>query len=468
MHAFVAAGSKLTLLDPIAFWLATLPWAKLLVSSAAATLCLRIGGSPLAQWAVCLYQLGFTLRMDWQLYPNQLAPLWLVPIGLSGCIGLFSTDRTRYHALLIGGAALLLGFVHGLYAGYLAVLGAATITALALHRVLARRGSIGSTIRLGLFAAVLLALPGPSLYVARAAHQPAQANFDYQGGPPISRGSKPGRWTRALKPDRAGRYHIAPKRVLGGWTEQLLAAAALVALVARKRFVEATGIAASFSTCLMLLIVPAFAGFVIKSLGSAWMLERLVDVVNVQYIALLGAGLLPALAVAGRAARYAIGLIPVVVAVFAALLGSGGANAESVAAIKLSFEPFRRMQVFRARLPTQLQRDQELMRAIPAGSVVLTHPLAARQLRKLHDLKFVRASRNHTGVDDMLDRTKDMAILMNNAPNDALIGVLDKHGIVYAIQKQDHPIKWLKTQPALGDSGLIKLIKLDRKRIKQR
>jgi hypothetical protein len=468
LHAFVAAGAKLTTLDPIAFWLGTLPWAKLLVSSAAATLCLRIGGSTLALWTVCLYQLGFALRIDWTLYPNQLAPLWLVPIGLSGCIGLFSTDRTRYHAVLIGGAAVLLGLVHGLYAGYLAVLGAATVTALALHRVVARRGQLGGAVRLGLLAAVLLALPAPSLYVAREAHKPAQTNFDYQGGPPVSRGGKAGRWTRALKADKAGRYHLSAKRLFGGRTEQLLAAAALIALLARKRFIEAIGIAAPLGTCLMLLMVPAISGFVIKSLGTAWMLERLLDVVNVQYVALVGAGLVLGIGGAARSAlRYVLVLIPVAAAVVATFLGSGGFNAQSLAAIELNFKPWQYMRIVSARLPRLERFDQELIRKIPAGSVVLTHPLAARQLRKLHDLRFVRASRNHTGVDDLRDRTKNMAILMNKAPNDELLGVLAKHDIVYAIQKKAHPIKWLDTQPALGETEQIKLIKLDPKRIKQ-
>jgi hypothetical protein len=468
LHAFVAAGAKLTALDPIAFWLGTLPWAKLVVASAAATLCLRIGGSTLALWAVALYQLGFSLRLDWTLYPNQLAPLWLVPIGLSGCIGLFSTDRTRYHAVLIGGAAVLLGLVHGLYAGYLAVLGAATVTALAIQRVSTTRGQFARTLRLGLLAAVLLALPAPSLYVAREAHKPAQTNFDYQGGPPVSRGSKPGRWTRALKADDAGRYHLSTKRLFGGRLEQLLAVAALIALLARRRFIEAIGIAAPLATCLLLLTVPAISGFVIKSLGTAWMLERLLDVVNTQYVALVGAGLVLGIPAAARsAARYALGLIPLALAVVAAFLGSGGFNAQALTAIELNFQPWRRMKIISAKLPSIVRPDQELIRKIPAGSVVLTHPLAARQLRKLHDLKFVRASRNHTGVDDLIDRTKDMAILMNSAPNDELIGVLAKHRIVYAIQKKNHPIKWLNTQPVLGETPQIKLIKLDPKRIKQ-
>lgn len=468
VHALIAAGSKLTFLDPIVFWQATLPWAKLLTASAVATLCARLGGSTLALWTVALYQLGFALRLDWVLYPNQLGPLWLVPLGLTGCIGLFATERTRYPALLIGGSALLLGFVHGLYAGFLAVLGALVVLVLAAHRVIVRRGQVGGALRLGLLAGVLLALPAPALYVAKATHAPAQANFDYQGGAPTPRKSKAGRWTRALKPDAEGRFHLASRRALGGGMEQLLAAAALLALVARKRIIEALGIAASLAGCLVVLTVPVVAGFAVKKLGSAWMLERLLDVVTVQFLALVGAGLVPALDLARRSVRYAVSLIPVIACVIAAILGSGGFTEDSFTKIDRSFDEFRRLQIFTGRLPKQYQEEQALLRKIPAGSVVFTHPLAARQIRKLHDLRFVRASRNHTGVDDLRDRTKDIAKLMNaKAPNPELIEVLERRGIVYAIQKKDHPVKWLNGQKVIAETEWLKLIKLDVKRLKK-
>jgi hypothetical protein len=461
VHALIAAGAKLTGLDPIVFWQGTLPWAKLVSASSTATLCLRLGGGSLAAWTVCLFQLGAVLRLAWAVYPNQLAPTWLVPVALASCIGMFATERVRYHAVLVGGSTVLLGLVHGLYAGYFALIGGLVFCVLGIHGAVTKRRSLGATVRIGLLGALLLALPAPSLYVARYAHPPAQSNFDYQGGPPTRRVSKPGRWTRVLRADEHGRFHLPTKKMLGGTTEQCLAAAALLALLARKRRIEALALAASLGSCLIVLNVPAVASFAIDKLGAVWMLERLLDIVTVQFVALVGAGLVLTLRTTRRAALMALGLVPVLAAVPGALEASGGFNDRSFNKVKHSIGNLDRLQLMTARLPKALAMDQELVHKIPAGSVVLTHPLAARQLRKLHDISFVRASRNHTGVDDMLDRTKDMSVLIGaKGPTINVQKLLAKYRIVYAIQKKDHPVQWLGAQKHIDDSPSLKLIKL--------
>jgi hypothetical protein len=178
-------------------------------------------------------------------------------------------------------------------------------------------------------------------------------------------------------------------------------------------------------------------------------------------VALVGAGHVLSFTPARKPATYALGLLPVVVALIGMPLGSGGFTEDSFTKVRHSLDDLDRLQVVSARLVKQLQRDQDLVKMIPAGSMVFTHPLAARQLRKLHDIKFVRASRNHTGVDDMLDRTKDLSTLMNaKGPTADVQRLLAKYRIVYAIQKKDHPIRWLAKEKVIASSPSLKLIKL--------
>jgi hypothetical protein len=462
LHALVAAGSRLTGLDPIVFWQATLPWAKLLAGSSVATLCLRLGGTPLAAWVACLFQLGTLLRIDWALYPNQIAPFWLIPTALAGCIGLFASAHTRYYALLIGSGALMLGLVHGLYAGFFALLGAAVIGAVFVYSAVARTRPLGATLRLALLGAILLSVSGPSLYVARYAHLPAQTNFDYQGGEAKPRVAKPGRYTRSLRADDEGRFHLPARRLLSA--QQSMALLALVVLLARRRFVEALGIGASLGACILVLHVPQLASAAVRALGSAWMLERLLDVVSSQQIALASAGLIPALS-GPRWTAYAAGCIPIGAAIVAALLASGGLTEGARSKVLETLAETERLQVLTGDVPEGFAADQAVLRRVPAGSVVFTHPLAARQLRKLHDLRFLRASRNHTGVDDLLDRTVDLQKLQYaKGLTPEVRVILDRWGIRYGVLKSAHPVRWLKSQPEVGASTslgltLVELVK---------
>lgn len=460
LHALVAAGSQLTGLDPIVMWQASLPWAKLVSAAGAATLCLRLGGSGLATWLVALFQLGGLLRVDWAIYPNQLAPFWLLPVGLGGCIALFTSENRRYHATVLASSALLLGLVHGLYAAYLGALGASVLGALMLQRMLTRREQRRSALLLALLGALLLSIPAPAVLAARYAHAPQQKNFDYQGGSPTPRPSKPDRWTRSLRADEAGRFSLPVTQMLGGSTECLLAVAALAALIARRRVWAVLAIGAPLTCCLLVLHEPSIAHRVVSTLGGAWILERLMDVVSVLHVALLGAGLVPSWP-ANRGAGYAAALAPPAAALCGTLIASGGASEGALQKVRDALDDIRQMQVLSGDLPSSVAEDQALLRTVPPGSTLLTHPLAARQLRKLHDVFFIRASRNHTGVDDMLDRTVAMHTLQYaKRSNDEVRTLLDKYRIRYAVQKYNHPIRWLSRLPHVGSTSSIALIDL--------
>jgi len=459
LHALVAAGAQLTHTDPLEFWQATLPFAKLAAASGVASLCLRLGGTAFASWLTALFTLGSMFLLDWTLYPNQLAAWWLVPVGLSATLALLRSSATYLQLGVLAATALVLSVTHGLYAGFLGVLSASMLAPVLGYRILREPARRRQALVIGALATLALALPLPSLYVARWTHSPRQDNFDYQGGEPTPRPRKPDRFTGSLRIDAHGSFAVPADKLYGGDGKRLLLVLALGALALRRRYVELAAITAALALCMLVLGVPGLSGAAIKVLGAAWILERLTTIVGLQHLALVGAALVPVGIERGRARIWAC-LLPPVASIVGILYGAGGLDSapEAVMESLLSTDP---PSALRSRVPEWLDSDRKVLGLIPAGSTVLTHPLEGRQLRKLRDLEFIRVSRNHTGVDDLEDRTIAMQRLMYaKRLTPELRKVLVDYDVHYGVQAADHPIRWLDDEPVVGGNERITVVRL--------
>lgn len=461
LHAVIAAASQLTGLDPLQLWWGTLPWAKLVASMGIGTLAVRIAGQRFAGWLAAGTFLGSDFVYNWTLYPNQLAPLWLVPVGLAACLDWFDPLRAPSARVVVSCAALLLSLVHGLYAVYFVALAACLVAALASRQLLSRARPAREVIALVLLAGLALSLAAPALYVARTTHLPAQPNFDYQGGPPTRRAAKHERWVKGMNANEAGQLSLPVSHLLRGQPYQWLVLASVAVLFLRRRRDEALSLTVALTCCALVLSVPAIAQRASTAIGAAWILERLSGIVDMLALSLVAAGLSLILPERSRDSPYTRALLLSAITLLEA--GRSATNAVPAEVVR-SWEK-RLVALAPADLlaPTLsfVRRDQAVLRRIPAGATVLTHPLAARQLRKLHDLRFVRASRNHTGVDDLLDRTVAMHdLLYAREPSPRVRELLWRYGIRYAIQKKDHPIRWLKRQPVIDETPAIALISL--------
>ena len=462
VHAVLAAGAQLTGTDPLEFWQATLPFAKLVAACGVATLCLQLGGTALAAWLTALFALGSMFVLDWTLYPNQLAVWWLVPVGLAATLGLLTSTAMRLHVVVLASCSLVLAVTHGLYAGYLGVLSACMVAPVVAHRLINHAGQRRHWLALGALAALALSPPLPFLYVARTTHVPHQANFDYLGGAPTPRPSKPERFTRHLRTDANGRFSVPPNELYGGATKRVLGVLSLIALLRRRRYVAFTAIVSSLGVSMLMLSVPLLASAAIHVVGAAWTLERLTALVGMQHVALVGGALVPIVAenVAGRVWPT---LVPLLACAVGIVSGSGGPALAASAVVENLWETDP-PSLTGSRLPRWMAEDRELLRMLPPGSTVLTHPMGARQLRKLYDLKFIRASRNHSGVDDLVDRTVAMHdLIYAKRLTPALSKVLARFDVHFAVQSEEHPIKWLDAQPVLGQTLRLKIVQVGTK-----
>ncbi len=453
-HALLAAGSQLTGVDVLELWSDTLAWSKLMLACGIFVLARRLGSSRMGAWIGALLYLAWFWHNDWTLYPNRLGPGWLVPLGLGACVAAVSEDRPRFHLLALGACALVSAQVHGLYAGYLGLLVVLAVVPLTLVRMRRREGR-RPALQVAFATLFAVALSAPFLYVAKT-QPPAQANFDYDRGPPVRPAHNPNAWVRTLKRNTDGEIYLPFNGATRGplTLAALLAASALLCIGRPRRM---AAFAPAVGGLLAILFTPPLATLLASRLGTAWILERSLGVLQAAYAAVIGAGL--SLPLAGvRAARWSM-----------PLLASGtlwiGLNMQGRhESLAYALEQLRKLELDPTadHVDSSVRDDQALLaRLIPRGATVLTHPMAARQLAKLYDMRFVRSSRNHDGVPDLMDRTRDMYLLMSARNARSVERLLSRYGIEYAIEYQQHRIRWLEhARPVLGQTPTFKVIRV--------
>ena len=142
LHALCAAASQLTGISHFGVWFAALPWAKLLVVAGGYYLAWSVFRSKWAAWVAALFVVGMQGPVTFMIYPNKLAPFWLlattVGLALQAC-----RTPTWTTAFWIGAATLVMGQIHALYGAFALVLAGPVLLVVLLLVLLRRRPDVG-------------------------------------------------------------------------------------------------------------------------------------------------------------------------------------------------------------------------------------------------------------------------------------------------------------------------------------
>ena len=130
-HALLASGSRLLAIDPLAMWFGSLAASKLMIASGLAYLAWATLGGRWPAWVAAVMVIAIRGPTTFSLYPNQLAPWFLIPVLAGVLIRAVAPGREEAveaqprkapgaleTGLRVAAVAVVVGMFHPLYAGF--------------------------------------------------------------------------------------------------------------------------------------------------------------------------------------------------------------------------------------------------------------------------------------------------------------------------------------------------------------
>ncbi|MDH5676751.1 MAG: hypothetical protein OEZ06_31830 [Myxococcales bacterium] len=292
-HALMATCADVTGLDPLEVWAYSWPFAKLVAAAASAELAFVLTGRSWLSWLAASMTAVWTAPGAIGLYPNQLAPQWLLVLAIAVVVRQLHEGPSRRGALELAAIACVLPQVHGLYWIFLCML----VGPLLLVMALWPRGGVRNSRMLAWACIGALAVGAPFVarsaapQIARLLRPPppkaatAAAAGDKKAAAPAA---TPKGFVRLeddqLMMDAAGFLNPRSNRL------QLLGLLGLGLLtVNRRRYALLSAILLCAGAW---LYVPPLCTLLVKALGAPWMVARLSAVFSIVYLPLLPSTLL--------------------------------------------------------------------------------------------------------------------------------------------------------------------------------
>lgn len=323
-HALIAASAQLTGSDAVVAWLATWPFAKLLVAAGVGQLACCVFGAPAAAWLASLAVLVSQSAYSALPFPNTLAPLALLPMGLCAATELWS-ERAPLAAAWLAASAIALAQMHALNAVFLALIVGPVLVvvlllrgALALLRVKRRAGPRAGVLVLGLLACgaslpwlvvagaprmqQLVQLALPALKAAAPLPQPKDRAETKQQEEPESE-SEPSAETNTHQSNKSkpvykaerfrkldnGRSVYEPGNLRGPYNTHGIMAAVVLSMLALRPRRELGALALFLTMTCAWLLVPTLCSALLFLTGAPWAALRITQVLPVASYALVPA-----------------------------------------------------------------------------------------------------------------------------------------------------------------------------------
>src|ERR1043166_5140734 len=135
IHALYAACSQITRSEPIFAWYESLPWGKLLISAGTYYMVWCVFRRKWPAWTAALFVIGVRGPYTYLIYPNQLAPFFLIPMMIGFLIKASERPTQWASAVKLAVGSLLLGQFHGLYVIFTLIALGPLLAAIAIWRI---------------------------------------------------------------------------------------------------------------------------------------------------------------------------------------------------------------------------------------------------------------------------------------------------------------------------------------------
>jgi len=464
LHALLASVAQLTGRDPATIWFGSLVVAKLLVVSGGWYAGWAIFRSRAAAWMTAIFLLGARGPVLFTLYPNQLAPWFLLPVLLGFVVRAIADGPDRRHAIGIAATTVVMGQTHAMYVVFVAMSVAPAVAIWALVPARGRSGQRRAAIVCA--GAMLVAVPFPLVTyagmkraaaagaeTARATRAVGEAEATRAVGEPEA--TRP---TDETPPKNAKNRTIETsnriRRFDNGWAMHklgrgftgsrgvrvpiLVMAGAMMVLAGRRREMLVL-LAVLLAVAAWLHVPPLFTLF-LKAGGAEWIVHRFGTFQDVIFALMVPGSLV---AIAERAIARADGNHRL--AWMLLRWGAAGLAFFAGAHFAAQRRPYTWPRyVERARETTNQRTGRELrpllrlgadLRAhVPAGAVVLAEPSVGMRAVMAHDCRIVASTRSSTGVPDLRQRRDHIKAMLRSRTDDAeRETLLERYGVTHVL-----------------------------------
>ena len=417
-HALHAACSHLTGIHYTKVWFGCLPWAKLLIASGFYYMSWCVFERRWVAWVTVLFVVGAEGPVRFVLYPNKLAPLWLLPMMIGFAIQAWSSRCTWRSPLKLAVGSLVLGQVHSLYALFAGIVLGPVLAAAALRKMIRRqpdRWWMGAC-------ATALVTAAPFLIISKTtvetgSHAQASAEDPIKKHGPF-RHFENG-WVM-MKP-RSGWGTV------DDWRAGTLAVGVVCALTGARRR-QAGVLLAIVGTAALILYIPPLCTVALRLLKEGWLFNRFSIILYLGY-----AVLVPASIAYLAESKTGYGWVRSILSVSTLLFGATFVHHN---------EPYTWPSYYAAVTAPEHERKQVINiveqftaffeKSVPRGETILADPWMGTVLVSYYDCRVVAPFRGSLGVPDLGQREKDLkTMLAATTPWKTRRALLKKYGITH-------------------------------------
>jgi tetratricopeptide (TPR) repeat protein len=458
LHALLASAAQVTGASPVDTWFSSLVVAKLLVVAGAWYAGWAIFRSGPAGWVTALFVLGARGPVTFMLYPNQLAPWYLLPMLVGFAVRAVADGPDRRCSLGIGATALLIGMTHSMYAVFVAISIGPVLAAWAL--LAWRREGTDRRATLACVAALVVAVPFPLITVAgmkRATAAGERLRLANRQEAPREAGDGSVDAEDATEEPVPARLSARMRRLENGWVMHKLhrgfngpkglrwfivaMAGALMVLAGRRR--EMILLVSVLLVVAAWLHVPPLCTLLLEAGGAEWVIHRFAAFQSVVFALMVGGSIIAIAecAVARSGGPGKTGTVPL--AVLRAGLGLTAIFAGAHFAHLQSPYDWR-AYLDRARAGASIRHGRELRPLrrfaedmdlhVPAGTTVLADPSIGMRAVMVRDCRVIASTSSSTGVPDLGRRTRDIKRLLRaQTPEDERDELLARYGVTHLL-----------------------------------
>jgi tetratricopeptide (TPR) repeat protein len=459
LHALLASAAQITRTQPVDVWFSSLAAAKALVIAGGWYAGWAIFRSSAAAWVTALFILGARGPVTFLLYPNQVAPWFLLPVLIGYVVRAIADGPDRRHWLGIGAVALLIAMTHTLYAVFVVLSVGPVVAAWAAARWLRRADDRRAAAACVLAIAVGMPFPLITFVGMKQATatgerlRPAAADAseapeaDEEDDEADDAGSAEGlelsglmrRFDNGWVMHKLHRGFNGPK----GLRLYIVAmAGALMVLAGRRR--ETAVLVSVLLVVAAWLHVPPLCTLLLKAGGAEWIIHRFAMFQHVIFALMVGGSIMTIAEHAtsrvetesGSRSRLALGVVRLGLGLTCIFAGAHFASQRRPYDWSSYLDRVRAAPSSRyGRELRPLQRFVADMEAhVPAGATVLAEPSIGMRAVMVRDCRVITSTSSSTGVPDLGQRRRDTRkMLRNRTPEAERQELLHEYGVTHLL-----------------------------------
>lgn len=443
LHALYAACAQITQRDPIEVWYFSLPIGKLLIAAGSYYLAWCIFERRWMAWLAAMFVVAVRGPVPFVIYPNQLSHQWLLPIAIAFAVKACQSPCEWKQCAKLGGIVLVMGQVHGLYAGFAFVVLAPVIATVSVYSLIKRWKEGWRQLACAAVLGIGVLFPLVSAIESPAFHPDITRKGAFKTGSQWTDTSKAfyqfnDEWTVNKWRSRFGAASLLGVPCYRYW---LLGACVVAALFSSRRK-QAGVLVGAMAIVLFILHCPPVCTFALSVVGKGWILLRLYSFFSVGLYVLFPGAIL--FLVDRRLDRWRwvkpIVSLAFLVFVFPHVSGHKAPYDWDTARA----DALKSKQERREGLKSQLTYHRFLRDNVEAGATVLTSAGYGWILTAHRDCSVVFVTQASTGVEDRRERREDLSAMMSPAtPWRVRSKLLNKYGVEYFVSMRP-TVRWTK------------------------